>query len=162
MNDHQSSSDLPKVKTYSFHSGESSIHEDERLLADEHYYPKLECKSSFHHRKRDKFWTRKNLLRAVNAFVFLTGACAWAYVLVKPKVMHCKPANEFEPDRKNMTIENLASFNTDQISRKVQFTSRVTFQPHHYYGGPPSNETNEMWRRLSPRKLPFTRPCRNC
>ena len=28
--------------------------------------------------------------------------------------------------------------------------SRITFQPYHYFWGPPSNQTNEMWRRLSP------------
>src|SRR5947207_6583163 len=30
------------------------------------------------------------------------------------------------------------------------YSSRVTFQPHKYYGGPPTNATNEMWQRLSP------------
>lgn len=34
----------------------------------------------------------------------------------------------------------------------MQYTSRVTFQPHSYYGGPPSNKTDEIWKRLSPRE----------
>lgn len=30
------------------------------------------------------------------------------------------------------------------------YDTKVTFQPHWYYGGPPSNHTDEMWQRLSP------------
>ncbi|EAW12363.1 oxidase ustYa family protein [Aspergillus clavatus NRRL 1] len=38
----------------------------------------------------------------------------------------------------------------EQFEPDLRYDSRVTFQPHSYFGGPPSNETNEMWQRLSP------------
>ncbi|RAO68378.1 uncharacterized protein BHQ10_004390 [Talaromyces amestolkiae] len=38
----------------------------------------------------------------------------------------------------------------DNFEPDLRFSSRVTFQPHHFYGGPPTDETNEMWRMLEP------------
>ncbi|CAI7656875.1 unnamed protein product [Penicillium discolor] len=39
---------------------------------------------------------------------------------------------------------------TTKFEEDLQYTSRVTFQPHSYFGGPPSNKTDEIWKRLSP------------
>ncbi|KFZ07268.1 hypothetical protein V501_06611 [Pseudogymnoascus sp. VKM F-4519 (FW-2642)] len=39
---------------------------------------------------------------------------------------------------------------TDHFVPDLLYSNRVTFQPHKFYGGPPSNATDEMWERISP------------
>ncbi|ELR06047.1 hypothetical protein VC83_08128 [Pseudogymnoascus destructans] len=39
---------------------------------------------------------------------------------------------------------------TDHFGPDLPYSSRVTFQPHKFYGGLPSNATDEIWQRLSP------------
>ncbi|KFX92714.1 hypothetical protein V490_05224 [Pseudogymnoascus sp. VKM F-3557] len=69
----------------------------------------------------------------VNLLFLVAGLSVWAHVSILVRSLRCDTAPEvdhFEPD--------------------LLYSSRVTFQPHLFYGGPPSNTTDEMWQRLSP------------
>jgi len=67
-----------------------------------------------------------------SSILLVASIIIWSRVFFQLKKFSCdvQKKDEFEPD--------------------LRFSSRVTFQPHHYYGGPPTNATNEMWRMLEP------------
>ncbi|KAL1627245.1 hypothetical protein SLS56_006484 [Neofusicoccum ribis] len=70
---------------------------------------------------------------AFNVLLFIGGLSVWGHVLVLLKSLRCDTTPE-----------------TDHFEPDLLYSSRVTFQPHSYYGGAPSNATDEMWQRLSP------------
>ncbi|OBT89650.1 hypothetical protein VE02_01798 [Pseudogymnoascus sp. 03VT05] len=69
----------------------------------------------------------------VTLLFLIAGLSIWAHVVILLRSFRCDTTpetNHFVPD--------------------LPYSSRVTFQPHHFYGGPPSNITDEIWQRLSP------------
>ncbi|EMF12706.1 uncharacterized protein SEPMUDRAFT_44288 [Sphaerulina musiva SO2202] len=80
--------------------------------------------------RRSKY---RSLPTILNMIIFVGGVATWAHVNVLVKSLYCNPCPEG------------ARFEQDLL-----YNSKVTFQPHWYMGGPPSNKTDEMWERLSP------------
>lgn len=104
-------------------------------------------------RPRRRYLNWPNISVLLSALILITGVSVWAHVLLLLKSFHCDTApktDRFEPDRKHCRCTSCRG--EIRLTAAVLYSSRVTFQPHYYYGGPPTNDTNEMWRRLSPRK----------
>ncbi|KAI2709188.1 hypothetical protein CBS147332_6247 [Penicillium roqueforti] len=76
----------------------------------------------------------RNWLIALNALIFITTVGLWATGTFARKSEECQCDDSW----------------TTKFEEDLQYTSRVTFQPHSYFGGPPSNKTDEIWKRLSP------------
>jgi hypothetical protein len=82
----------------------------------------------------------------------VAGLSVWGHVAILVRSLRCDTTPEidhFEPDCEYRTYPQLPPSDTNA---SVLYSSRVTFQPHLFYGGPPSNTTDEMWQRISPRK----------
>ncbi|KAH7021010.1 uncharacterized protein B0I36DRAFT_434935 [Microdochium trichocladiopsis] len=84
--------------------------------------------------KRQNPWLSRGVaVTGLNVALFLAAVGVWSHVHVLLRSFDCdaKPRQDhFEPD--------------------LLYDTRVTFQPHNYYGGAPDNHTDEMWQRLSP------------
>ncbi|KAB2570614.1 uncharacterized protein LTHEOB_2736 [Lasiodiplodia theobromae] len=107
-------------------SASTSMEDDKQFLLDE--------SRGFKMPKRSRSWVNwKAAAVAFNVLLFVGGLSVWGHVIVLLKSLRCdtKPeVDHFEPD--------------------LLYNSAVTFQPHAYMGGAPSNATDEMWQRLSP------------
>ncbi|EKG22581.1 hypothetical protein MPH_00049 [Macrophomina phaseolina MS6] len=107
-------------------STSSAMEEDNRFLLDE--------KRGFKPARRSCRWLNwKMAAVAFNLLFFVGGISVWGHVLVLLKSLRC----DTQPE-------------TDHFEPDLLYSSRVTFQPHSYMGGAPSNATDEMWQRLSP------------
>lgn len=102
---------------------------------------------------RKRLLNRGNTPIILSTLLLIATISFWAHILLLLKGFHCNTTvrkDHFEPDRKINEESHPA------IALVLTFiflvSSRVTFQPHFYYGGPPTNDTDEMRRRLSPRK----------
>jgi len=110
--------------------------EDKEILSEndgsDGYSPLRYLSSGRHYRSR-RFFNWRNMSVLISVLLLIAGVSVWAHVVVLLRNFHCDIApkeDRFEPD--------------------LLFSRRLTFQPHKYYGGKPSNTTNEMWRRLIP------------
>ncbi|GME33977.1 hypothetical protein F5Y19DRAFT_445823 [Neofusicoccum parvum] len=75
----------------------------------------------------------RNISLVLNFVFFIAGLSVWAhahYLLCSFSCDGSIKEDHFEPD--------------------LVYDTKITFQPHAYMGGPPSNETDEMWQRISP------------
>ncbi|KAL0630883.1 hypothetical protein Q9L58_010269 [Maublancomyces gigas] len=106
----------------------STMHEDKGLLSGDDqpiYNPRLSS--------RRRFFSWRNTSVVLSALLFISGISVWGHVVILLRSFRCDTTpleDKFEPD--------------------LLFSSRVTFQPHAFYGGPPTNATDEMWQRLQP------------
>lgn len=106
------------------------LQEEKSLLSDGEQSGIVKLNPS---RPRRRYLNWPNISVLLSALILITGVSVWAHVLLLLKSFHCNTAPK-----------------TDRFEPDLLYSSRVTFQPHYYYGGPPTNDTNEMWRRLSP------------
>lgn len=129
--------------TSSFTPSRSSVDDDKAFL--------LENGMKHSPNRTQKLLHRFNLRNAalfLNIALFVTSLALWFRVYHIMEHFACDPNSkpfEFEPDCKLQP-----SLTESNVNEAVRYDSRVTFQPHHFYGGSPSNETDEIWRRLSP------------
>lgn len=127
----------------------STMHEDKGLLSGDDqpiYTPRPSS--------RRRFFSWRNTSVVLSALLFISGISVWGHVVILLRSFRCDTTplvDKFEPDC-NYHADIFIRIWTD-IFWIVLFSSRVTFQPHAFYGGPPSNATDEMWQRLQPRKM---------
>lgn len=128
----------------------STMHEDKGLLSGDDqpiYNPRPSS--------RRRFFSWRNTSVVLSALLFISGISVWGHVVILLRSFRCDTTpleDKFEPDCK-CRVSEMALFASTNTSWIVLFSSRVTFQPHAFYGGPPTNATDEMWQRLQPRKL---------
>ncbi|KAI5815372.1 hypothetical protein BZA77DRAFT_316437 [Pyronema omphalodes] len=115
-------------------SSDLNIHDEDKLLSSSSSYDtRFTSYNSRTHRTRHSFLNWRNISVVLSSLLLLAGITVWLHVILLVKNTHCEtnPEEEkFEPD--------------------LRYSRRVIFQMHKFYGGPPSNATNEMWERLMP------------
>jgi len=139
----------PRKSSDDMTNSSESVEEDNRLL-DSGFQEKGQYGARFRGRGSLVTWPRLSL-----AFNVIT-VCIILVMLGTSSFKHggsecnCPSGDKFEPDCR------LIFHITDRFSEandfEVQYSSKVTFQPHAYFGGRPSNKTDEMWERLMPRE----------
>ncbi|PIA92547.1 hypothetical protein CB0940_04093 [Cercospora beticola] len=114
-----------KGRTSGSYLDDDSIHEDNPLMSQ----------NTGAKRPVTRRWLNgRTIFTTLNLALFLTGISVWSQVamLVKTKNLSCK------------AIANSAG------EADLAYDSRVVFQPNWPLVDPPTNETNELWNRLSP------------
>ncbi|KFY34750.1 hypothetical protein V494_06504 [Pseudogymnoascus sp. VKM F-4513 (FW-928)] len=120
-------------------SGYSSNHADSStsLMAGDEGLPfDAESRGQFKGSRRTSrrcFVAWQNWPLIITSLFLIAGLSVWAHVVMLVRSFRCDTAPE-----------------TDYFGPNLLYSSRVTFQPHLFYGGPPSNITDEIWQRLSP------------
>lgn len=95
-------------------------------------------------------WQNWSLI--ITLLFLIAGLSVWANVIILLGGFRCYTTpgtDHFVPDCEYIRY---SQFLSSWTNASVLYSNRVTFQPHKFYGGPPSNATDEMWERISPRK----------